>query len=142
MLDKLSYTPAPPAPSIPFTICGRGIAKRGWGKYSLARLGGAMSLGRVDVHKPSVAQVAHMLGLPVSVVRKARAELIAESRANLEFVDVVPEVADHHNGNGNGNGHAAVAPSLTWESLTSAQRSEFLAENFDAIWNELERVTS
>lgn len=141
MLDKLSYTPAPPAPSIPFTICGRGIKKRGWGKRMLARLGAEMSLGEVNVRKPSVPQAARMLGLPVSRVRKARAELIAEQRAErLGFLDEPAGVAG--NGNGNGNGHAAVVPSLTWDDLTPEQQSEFLAENFDAIWNELEVRTT
>jgi hypothetical protein len=41
--------------------------------------------------------------------------------------------------NGKGNGHGALA---TWESLSSEQRSEFLAENFDAIWRELEMRTA
>ena len=128
------YTAAPP-PSISTanTIVGRGIARRRLGKQTLADLGGAMSLGRVDVHKPSVTQVARMLRVPVSAVSKARAKLLAERGDDHH--------GDHHH-RGNGNGAFVTEPTITWDDLAPEQRSEFLAKNFDAIWRELEVRTA
>jgi hypothetical protein len=122
------YTAAPPpSTSTANTIVGRGIARRGLGKQALADLGGAMSLGRVDVHKPSVTQVARMLRLPVAAVCKARAKLLAEHGD------------DHHHGNGNGG---FVTEPITWETLSAEEKLEFLRTNFNAIWSEFEVRTT
>jgi hypothetical protein len=125
------YTAAPP-PSISTasTIVGRGIARRALGKQALADLGGAMSLGRVDVHKPSVTQAARMLRVPVSVVRKARAKLLAE-RGD-----------DHHGDQHHGNGAFVTEPTITWAEFTAEEKSEFLKAHFNEIWAELEVRTS
>jgi hypothetical protein len=127
------YTAAPP-PSISTanTIVGRGIARRGLGKQTLADLGGAMSLGLVDVHKPSVTQAARMLRVPVSIVRKARAKLLAE-RGDDHHGD------QHH---GNSDGAFVTEPTITWAEFTSEEKSEFLKAHFNEIWAELEMRTS
>jgi hypothetical protein len=120
MLDKTTYTPAAPAPS---TIAGRTIAHSyTWSETKRVRLAAKATFGAVVVTPLTAIQASQVFDVPVTAVA-----------GELKRLGVVLR---HHNGNG--HGHAAP----TWESLTSEQKSAFLANNFDAIWNELEARTS
>lgn len=122
----LMRTNATTTATSPMEITGKCVAhSHTWSDAKRARLAAKATFGAVVVTPLTAIQAAELFGVSKSAVA-----------AELKKLGVVLR-----HPNGNGNGHAA-APPPTWDSLTSEQRSEFLKKNFDAIWNELERVTA
>jgi hypothetical protein len=120
--------------SPPVTIGGKCVAhSTSSSDAKRARLAALACLGELVVVRMTEGQAAAVFGVPKTKIA-----------AKLKQFGHTLRHSNGGNGHANGNDHAnGNGKSLpTWDEFSIEQQSEFLAKNFDAIWNALELRTS